>query len=177
MKPNGAQMLDARDHQNGDAARMFGIPGTLLEYQQAGSSITYQNLEGEFTKFVRGSLRIGYLEPIEQELSDLLSRTTVSRFKTEQLEAPDVKTRFEVYQLAMSVLGEVDGAQYARKGEGLAPGDVENAAVPLAPPVTVPRVASLAMRDVRCPNCKKLVVRAAGPIEGWCRHCKAPVAA
>jgi hypothetical protein len=154
---------------------MFGIAGTLLEYQQPGSSLTYQNLEGEFTKFIRGSLRIGYLETIEQAMSDLLTRSTVSLFNTEQLEAPDVKTRFEVYQLAKDVFGDQEAADYARRREGLAPGNVENAPVPSAPPVSVPRLMS--MREVRCPKCTRLVGRAEGRAELYCRYCKAPVAA
>ncbi|HXJ64366.1 MAG TPA: phage portal protein [Actinomycetota bacterium] len=173
--PNGAQMLDARNYQTGEASRMFGIPGSLLEYQSEGSSLTYQNLEGEFTKFIRGCLRIGYLETIEQTMSDLLTGSTVSLFNTEQLEAPDVKTRFEVYQLAKDVFGEAEAAEYARKREGLAPGNVENAPVPFALPVSVPRVASL--REIRCPSCSRLVGRAEGRAELYCRHCKSPVAA
>ena len=27
QNPQGAQMLDSRDHQTGEAARLFGIPG------------------------------------------------------------------------------------------------------------------------------------------------------
>lgn len=175
--PQGAQMLDARDYQNGDASRMFGIPGSILEYYRSGSSLTYQNLDDEFIKWVRLGLRPGYLEPIEQAMSDLLTRSTVARFHTEPLEAPNVKTRFEVYEKAVTVFGPEEGAEYARKREGLAPGDVENAPIPFSAPIVVPRVASTEMRDVRCPKCQRLVVRAAGTVEGWCRHCKAPVAA
>ena len=46
-------MFEARDFQNGEAARMFGIRGSLLDIPVGGSSLTYQNLEQEFTKFVR----------------------------------------------------------------------------------------------------------------------------
>lgn len=177
FEPNmaAAQALDARNWQNGEAARMYGIPGSLLEYQQAGSSLTYQNLEGEATKLVRTCLRPGYLEPIEQAMSDLLTRSTVSRFNTEPFEAPDVKTRFEVYGLAAGVLGVDEAAEYARKREGLAPGDVENAPIPFALPTVVP--AKLSMREVRCPTCKRLIIKASGPVEGFCRHCKTTVAA
>lgn len=174
----GAQMLDSRNFQTGEACRMFGIPGALMEYQAGGSSLTYQNREEVWTDFVRSSLHPNYLEPIEGAMSDLLTRSTVSRFNTETIEAPDVKTRFEVYQLAMEIFGPQDGAAYARKREGLAPGNVENAPIPFSQPVAVPALAaSRAMRDVRCPRCQRLVVRAVGAVEGWCRFCKAPVAA
>src|SRR5690606_28502905 len=82
VNTTGAQMLDARQHNNGDAARIFGIPGSLLEYQSPGASLTYQNLEGEYTKLVRTCLQPLYLEPIEAAMSDLLFRSTVAWFNT-----------------------------------------------------------------------------------------------
>ena len=98
----GAQMLDSRDYQNGDAARMFGVPGSLLEYNVPGSSLTYQNLEQEFTKFVRGCLLPYFLEPIEQHMSDLLTRSTVARFNVDGLLRADLKTRFDAYAVGIS---------------------------------------------------------------------------
>jgi HK97 family phage portal protein len=175
----GAQMLEARQFQNGDAARMFRIPGSLLEYQKPGSSLTYQNLEGEFTKFVRTCLQPLYLEPIEQALSDLVTRSTAARFNVKGFLRADVRTRFDVHKIAIEA-GIYDPA-YAQQEEGIAAGDVEYAPVPYAPPAavptSVPRQASMAMRDVRCPRCQRLIVRAAGPVEGICRHCKQTVAA
>lgn len=175
----GAQMLEARQYQNGDAARMFGLPGSLLEYQQPGASLTYQNLEGEFTKFVRTCLQPLYLEPIEQAMSDLLTRSTVARFNVEGFLRADIKTRFEVHGIAIDK--GIYGPEYAQQIEGIAPGDVEFAPIPFAPPsavpITIPRAASTAMRDVRCPKCQRLIVRASGQVEGICRHCKTTVAA
>lgn len=180
----GAQMLEARQYQNGDAARMFGIAGSLLEYQQAGSSLTYQNLESEFTKFIRTCLQPLYLEPIEQALSDLLPRSTVSRFNVKGFLRADIKTRFDVHKIAIDA-GIYD-APYAAKEEGLAPGDVEYAPVPFSPPQAIPAPivrASLArpversLREVRCPVCSRLVGKVEGRAELFCRHCKAPVAA
>lgn len=136
LNVQSAQMLDARQHENGDAARMFGIPGSLLEYQQSGSSLTYQNLEGEFTKFVRACLSPGYLEPIEQEMSDLLTRSTTSRFAVGGFLRADVKTRAEVYNLLVP-LG-IMSVEDAQRLEGIAPGDIEYAPVPPAPPAAIP---------------------------------------
>jgi len=177
--PQGAQMLDARQANNGDASRMFGVPGSLMEYQQAGSSLTYQNLEGEFTKLVRTCLQPLYLEPVEQAMSDLLTRSTTARFNVKGFLRADVKTRFEVHKMAIET-GVYD-PEYAQREEGILPGDVEFApvpfAVPQAVPTSVPDSSSLSMRDVRCPRCARLVVRASGSVEGWCRHCKTAVAA
>ena len=174
-----AQMLEARMHQKGDSAEMFGIPGSLLEYQQPGSTLTYQNLEGEFTKFIKVCEQPLYLEPIEQALSDLLPRTTVARFNVEGYLRADVKTRYEVHGIAIDK--GIYGPEYAQRKEGILPGDVEFAPVPFSPPqatpITIPRAASLELRDVRCPSCKRLLIRAAGAVEGVCRHCKTRVAA
>ena len=99
--PQGAQMLDAREYQVGDAARLFGIPGRLMEYSTAGTSLTYQNLSEVWADFVRGCLAPNYLEPIEQALSDLLPRATVARFHRDVLLQSDIKTRFDVYGTAI----------------------------------------------------------------------------
>jgi HK97 family phage portal protein len=173
--PQGAQMLEARQHQAGDAARMFGIAGSLLEYQQPGSSLTYQNLEGEFTKFVRTCLQPLYLEPIEQALSDLLTRSTVARFNVKSFLRADVKTRYEVHGLAIDK--GIYGPDYAQREEGILPGDVEFAPVPFSPPAAVPpAIPRAASASVRCPSCNKFLARALGPgSELDCPRCKTTV--
>ena len=156
--PQGAQMMQARDYQNGDAARMFGIPGSLLDYSTPGSSLTYQNLEGEFGKFVRGCLAPNYLAPIEQALTDLLPRAVVARFYVDGLLRADIKTRYDVY--ASGITSGVLTVDEARTKEGLAPGNVELAAVtpatPAATPASLPRTAM----EVRCDG--RMVKRRAG---------------
>ena len=182
---NGAQMLEARQHNNGDSARMFGIPGSLLEYQMPGSSLTYQNLEGEFTKLVRVCLQPLYLEPIEQAMSDLLSRSTTARFNVKGFLRADTFTRFRVHKLAIDT-GIYDQA-YAQREEGIIPGDVEYASVPAAPPAAVPTSiprprqisteAPVEAREVRCPKGHLLAELAAPPYRFTCFRCKASVAA
>jgi len=174
----GAQMLEARIHQRGDVANMFSLPGKFVEYVQSGTSLTYQSLESAFEDLVKTCLQPLYLEPIEQALSDLLPRTTSARFNVKGFLRADIKTRAEAYNL-MVPLGIIS-AQEARQEEGYAPGDVEFAPIAFAPPAAIPaRIpnigTSLSMRDVRCESCGRLIVRAAGPVEGFCRHCKAEV--
>ena len=136
VNPQGAQMLEARDYQNGDAARMFGIPGSLLEYGTPGSSLTYQNVEQVYTQFVRTCLQIHYLVPIEQALTDLLPRSQVAHFYVEGLLRADIKTRFDVYSSGITS-GVLDVAT-AQKWEGIAAGSVEVAPVPPTMPSAVP---------------------------------------
>lgn len=134
--PESAQLNEARTHSTGDVARMFGIPGHLLEYAVAGSSLTYQNIGEVGAELVRFTLAPGYLEPIEVALSDLLTRSTVARFNVEGLLRADIKTRFEVY--GMGITSGVLEVPEARRAEGLIPGGVETAPMPPNPaPVEV----------------------------------------
>jgi len=180
VNPQGAQMMEARDYQNGDVARMFGIPGSLLDHKTAGSSLTYQNLESEYSKFVRACLWPNYLEAIEQAMSDLLTRSTVARFNVDALLRADVKTRYEVYKLGVE--SGVMLPEEARVIEGLDPGDIENAPVPFASaaaiPASLPIERSLAVRcdgrrilNRRMVACNKLLAEA-GPFVGTCPRCK-----
>ncbi len=183
----GAQMLDSRDYQNGDAARMFGVPGSLLEYNTPGSSLTYQNLEQEFTKFVRGCLLPYFLEPIEQHMSDLLTRSTVARFNVDGLLRADLKTRFDAY--AVGIASGVLTPEIAQKSEGIIAGDIETASMPFAAPQAVPNVIpiqQLRSKEVRCDGiisvrgvmrtCNAWLSEAA-PFGGTCRRCKKSYAA
>jgi HK97 family phage portal protein len=175
----GASMLDARQHNNGDAARIFGIPGSLLEYQSPGASLTYQNLEGEFTKLVRTCLQPLYLEPIEKAMSDLLTRSTVARFNSKAFMRADAFTRFRVHKLAID--SGIYDAEHAQREEGILPGDVEYAPVPASPPAAVPsnlpRTASRVGGEVRCPKGHLLAELASPPYRFTCFRCKASVAA
>ena len=182
-------MLEARNYQNGEAARMFGIPGSLLEYSQPGSSLTYQNVEGEYTKFHRTCLEPNYLEPIQQEISDLLPRATVARFYVGGILKADIKTRWEVYKNAVEVLGQEEASLIARREEGLIAGNSDFAPVPLAPPQAVPRLVPPEMRsletrsaiEVRCQGsrvingrfqeCGRLLGKVAPPYELKCPKC------
>lgn len=186
--PQGAQMLQAREFQNGDAARMFGIPGSLLEHVTPGSSLTYQNVGQEFDKFVRVCLAPDYLEPIEQEFSDLLARDTVSRFNTKALLRADVKTRYDVHAIAIDK--GIYPAEQASAEEGYVPGelasDVEFAPVPASVPSATPPVvlerARPALAEVRCAGqlvlrgrlqaCDRKLGMLAPPYEVACPRCK-----
>lgn len=188
VDPAGATMLEAREFQNGDAARMFGIPGALLEYAVAGSSLTYQNIAEVYTQFVRTTLAPNYLEPMEQALTDLLPRSTIARFDVSGLQRADAKTRAETYQIMIGA--GVMTAEYAQQQEGIIPGSVELAPVPFAPPAAVPSsipgsdiagtMSIFSADPVRCTGkrmlrgllqpCNKLLAEA-GPFVGTCPRC------
>lgn len=180
VNAQGAAMLQARGYQNAEVATMFNMDATLLNAAISGSSVTYQNVGSEFEKFLRQCLRPNYLEPIEQTMSDLLTRSTVARFNTAALTLADIKTRYDVYGVGIDK-GIIDTDE-ARKFEGLAPGDVENAAVPFSPPQAVPDSIPVARsaEPVRCDGrrmlkgvlrpCNKLLAEQ-GPFVGRCPRC------
>ena len=172
IDPKAAQLEEQRQYQNGEAARMFGIPGSLLEYSAAGSSLTYQNVTEVYTQFLRTCLAPNYLEKIEQAMSDLLTRATVSRFNVEGLLRADIKTRFDVHQVAIES-GVYDPA-YAQQAEGIAPGSIENAPVPMALPQAVPALLPenrSALQELRCAKCGRLNGVASGYAETACKRC------
>lgn len=185
VDPQGAQMLAARDWQNGEAARMFGMPGALVEYSAPGSSLTYQNVESIWRQFQAGCLTPNYLEPIEQGMSDLLSRSTVGRFNLKGLLRADILTRYQVHKIAIDA--GIYGPEVAQQEEGYQPGDVEFAPVPFAPPAAVPATIPQTRSDpefrctgmrtirrsgvTRLAQCSRLLAHATTFV-GQCPRCK-----
>lgn len=192
VNEQGSQMLNSRIHNRGEVAMMFGIPGSLLEYVQSGSSLTYQNVGQRFTDFVRSCLWPNYLEGAEQALSDLLPRTWTTEFDTDRFERPDPKTRMEIHQLAIG--SGIYDVEYAQKREGLDPASVEPEPVPQPTPPAQPaepqpaveaRTQAPEVTEVRCDGmrtiktagiarlqpCNKLLAEA-GPFVGTCPRCK-----
>jgi HK97 family phage portal protein len=183
----GAQMLQARAYQNVDVATMFNMNATLLNAAVSGSSLTYQNVGSKFDEFVRMCLQPNYLEVIEQTMTDLCVRQIVARFNKDTLTLADIKTRYDVYAVGIAS-GIIDAAE-ARSFEGLAPGDVENAAVPFAPPAAIPSSLPIQMRsepvEFRCSGqhvkrqggisrlapCNRLL-STTGSFVGMCPRCK-----
>lgn len=162
-----AQLTESRQHQVGEVARMYDMPGPLLEYQMSGSSLTYRNEEDIWTDFQRRCLSPHYLEPIEQEISDLLTRSITAKFNTWELTRADMLTRYQVYESGITKSGVLT-VDDARRMEGLAPGDVNYMPVPPSPPSSdygpVPfQMLSRSQQDVRCLNCKRLLAQQVTP--------------
>lgn len=80
-------------------ARLFGVPARLLLTGVDGSSDTYANLSDEQQTFYRHTL-MAYTNAIEDALSACLPRGTSVRFNYEGLYKADMKTRYEMYNIA-----------------------------------------------------------------------------
>jgi HK97 family phage portal protein len=177
---DGAQMLNARLHQNGEVALMFGVPGTMLEHGIEGGGVTYQNVETKWTDFLRSCLLPNYLYPIQAAMTDLLPRSTIAKFDVDDLERADSKTRFETHKLAIE--SGVYSEQEARVKEGLEPGDLETAPIPFSPPQAIPTRLPIARsldntEPIRCAGCgrSRMIVYGGGAMR--CVGCKKEVAA
>lgn len=173
FNPEKAQLTETRQHQVGETARMFNMPGSLIEYNMPGASLRYQNDEQIWTDFQRRCLSPHYLEPIEQEMSDLLPRSIASRFNLKQLLRGSAKERAEYYEKVIP-LGIVLPEE-ARQEEGYAPGHIDYAPVPQALPQAVPQRLPFerSAHEVRCPNGHLQAELAAPPYRFTCGKCKA----
>ncbi len=150
INPQSAQLMEARMHDVGEVARMFGIPGPLLEYSATGSSLTYTNKENLWTEFQQSCLTPNYLEPIEQEMTDLLTRQTVARFNISELLRADVKTRYEVYGIGIDK--GIFPPEYAAAQEGIAGVSVETRPIPFAAPAAIPTSLPIQNRSQAMPD-------------------------
>lgn len=172
------ELLTARLGSVGDVARAYGIPGPILEFGMEGSSIVYSNREALITALFKQCLQPDYLEPMEQAMSDLLTRSHTARFSLDDQLRADIKTRFEAWGIGIDK-GFLT-VNEARSREGLAPGDIENSPIPFSPPAAVvtsvpeiPASTFVSFRtidDFRCPKCdRKLAERASEGTHIRCR--------
>lgn len=183
--PEKAQLTESRQLNVGNVARMFNMPGALLEYAMEGSSITYQNQQDIWADFQRRCLGPIFAEPIEQDMSDLLPRSWTGQLNFDRLLRADMKTRFESWKLGIEA-GFLTPEE-ARQREGLEPGSSEFAPVPQAAPQAIPSLLPpnrplLATRTampeaVRCPKGHLLAEMASPPYRFTCFRCKSVVAA
>lgn len=180
--PEKAQLTATREFNVGDVARMFSMPGSLIEHQMGGTSLRYQNDETIWADFQRRCLAPIFAEPVEQDMSDLLPRSYTAQFNFDRMLRADKKTRYETYKVGIE--GGFLSPEEARRDEGREPGAAEYAPVPQAAPQARPtllppnRVAARAALDeLRCTKCHKLVGRVAGPAEIVCGRCGTTVSA
>jgi len=116
LRPADAQFLESRQFSVTEVARLFGIPPTYLAAAVDGGSDTYSNQEQVDIWFVRYTL-MSYLREIEVQLTELLPRGQVARFKVDALLRTDTKTRYEAHEIAIRT--GLYSAQHAQQIEGL----------------------------------------------------------
>jgi HK97 family phage portal protein len=136
LSPKDAQFIESQNWNVTTAARLFGVPGSLMmvALDSRGSSQTYQNVEQDWLGFVRFGLANDLIE-IEDAFTDLLPGTQRAKANYEALLRADTKSRYEAHVLSLAWRP----ANEIRKHEGLGPipgGDVLRGAAPAPVPNT-----------------------------------------
>lgn len=137
VNPRDAQLLEVRDQSAAEVARMFGLNPHVLLVNNSGSSLTYQNLGELGTELLRLTLIPNYLEPIQQAFSDLLPRTYVCRFNTDEFQRADPLTRYQTYQAGITAgvltVEEARDLEFAGKAGAQLPNRAPAEAMPTVP--------------------------------------------
>lgn len=97
LSPKDALMTDVERQMDQKIARMLGIPPRLLATGIDGTSDTYANLQDEDATFIRYTL-MGYLDPYEDAMSDLLPRGQRIKIDYDSLFKADTQTRYNYYK-------------------------------------------------------------------------------
>jgi HK97 family phage portal protein len=100
LNPRDAMFIDVQNWNTSQICRILGIPANMM-LAEAGSSMTYSNVEQEQIAFTRYSLSAYYIE-IEQAMSALLPRGTEARMNIDALLRTDTLTRYQAHQIALA---------------------------------------------------------------------------
>ena len=100
LNPRDAMFVEVQQWNTAQCARILGIPANMM-LAEAGSSMTYSNVEQEQIAFTRYSLSAYYVE-IEQAMSALLPRGTDARMNIDALLRNDTLTRYQAHQIAIA---------------------------------------------------------------------------
>lgn len=101
ISPADAQFLESQKYSDAQIAMLFGVPPHLMGIALDGTSMTYQNLQDGNTSFMQWTVSL-YLSEIENALSKLLPRGTITRFNYDAVLRPDAKKRMETHTLAIN---------------------------------------------------------------------------
>ncbi len=102
LSPRDAQFIESQNWNVTTAARLFGVPGSLMlvALDNKGQSQTYQNVEQDWLGFVRFGLANDIIE-IEDAFTDLLPGTQRAKGNIEALLRADTKSRYEAHALSL----------------------------------------------------------------------------
>ena len=99
VDPNEAQMLQSREFQITEVARVFRIPPHMLGITTPGS-MSYASVEQNSINFVTYTLN-PYLAKLESAYSSILPAESFLKFNTNALLRGDTTTRFAAYNSAL----------------------------------------------------------------------------
>lgn len=103
-------LIDAQKQMDLNLARQVGIPAWAADVALEGSTLNYQNRQSRAWELIDLYLAT-YMTPITSRLSmdDVTPRGWSTVFDADELTKPDMKTRFETYQIGLNA-GFIDQA-------------------------------------------------------------------
>ncbi|PLS24346.1 phage portal protein [Bifidobacterium imperatoris] len=117
LSPADMQYLETQKFDTTLLSRLFGIPPKLM-LAESGSSLTYSNVEQEWSQFADFTLD-AYVQPMRDALSTVIPRGHVVEFGWDAFRRSDTKTRMETYKTAIEA--GVMTVNEARAHEGMPP--------------------------------------------------------
>ena len=110
FSPNDSQWVEGHMASVGDVANLFGVPGSLLNYNQPGSSLTYENVESVYQGYWRQTLDPTYATRIEEAIGSIVG--AVVTFDPSQLFLASIQDRAQAAStLANSGYDRVQAAE------------------------------------------------------------------
>lgn len=103
---NDLTLIPAREYNLRLASDMVGVPPYLLGVPS--ESRVYSNAESEWSNFLKVTIA-RYQLPLQDALTRCVPRGRDVLLDTEDLNRPDAKTRWEVYQIAYGIVDEGSG--------------------------------------------------------------------
>lgn len=117
LSPADMQYLETQKFDTTLLSRLFGIPPKLM-LAESGNSMTYSNVEQEWSQFADFTLD-AYVQPMREALSTVIPRGHVVEFGWDSFRRSDTKTRMETYKTAIEA--GIMTRDEARAREGLPP--------------------------------------------------------
>ena len=99
LSPSDMQYLETQKFDTTLLSRLFGIPPKLM-LAESGSSLTYSNVEQEWSQFADFTLN-AYVQPMKDALSMVIPRGQTIDFGWDSFRRSDTKTRMETYKIAI----------------------------------------------------------------------------
>lgn len=101
LSPEDAQFIEGQQFNTTAIARLFGIPAHLMLAAIEGSAQTYSNMTQADAGLIKYTL-MRYVIEIESALSEVLPRGTEVKVNLESLLRPDVLSRYDMHEKALT---------------------------------------------------------------------------
>lgn len=100
VNPTDSQFIETQRWSDEQVCRYFNVDPTMIGVATTGQAVTYANLEQRMQSFLTITIS-PWLARLEEWLNSLTPRGTTVKFRPAGLLRADIKTRYDVYALAI----------------------------------------------------------------------------